>query len=111
MRQHGNTYEQLREAKALLELPDQASMDDIRRGYHRLLKRWHPDVVAADRELCQQKTAALNRAYATLRAYCQRYRFSFSREEAQQNMPAEEWWRERFGVAPVWQDDDRAAKP
>jgi len=35
-------YQKIYEARKLLELPERATMDEIKTGYRNLIKKWHP---------------------------------------------------------------------
>jgi DnaJ-class molecular chaperone len=50
---------------AILEVPRDASEDDIRTSYRRLARRHHPDVNPGDRE-AEERFKAVSRAYAVL---------------------------------------------
>jgi hypothetical protein len=34
--------------------------------------------------------------------YCENYRFSFSREEVEKYISADEFWAKKFGNDPIW---------
>ena len=38
-----NTYQELTEAREVLELPEQTTLKNIKSQYKKLLKKWHPD--------------------------------------------------------------------
>ncbi|MFZ7113584.1 MAG: J domain-containing protein [Desulfatiglandales bacterium] len=97
-------YDKITEARTLLELPEQATKKQIKANYRRLLRKWHPDSCREDKTLCQERTRAIIRAYNILADYCDNYNYSFSREEVKKYISQEEWWVERFGQGPVWND-------
>jgi len=42
--------------------------------------------------------------------YCEDYKFSFSKEEIEKYISADEFWEKRFGSDPIWgnyNDDER----
>ncbi len=98
------TYHEIMQARELLELPEQASWEDIKTRYRTLIKTWHPDQCKdeQDRVKYNEMTTKINAAYAVIRAYCTAYRFSFREEEIRTYMTKEEWWFERFGNDPLW---------
>lgn len=96
------SYQDILTARDLLQLPERASMQEIRQRYHTLLTRWHPDTCREDTTRCHEMTQQLNAAYAIIRTYCEQYRFSFSRAEIEQYMSPEDWWRDKFGNDPLW---------
>jgi len=38
-----NKYQEITEARALLELPERATIEEIKSNYRRLMRKWHPD--------------------------------------------------------------------
>ena len=96
-----NKYQQITEARKLLELPERATMEDIKRNYRNLINAWHPDRCPEGKETCTEMTAKIISAYRTIIDYCNSYQFSFSEEEVRYHLSDEEWWFERFGDAPL----------
>ncbi|OSM04382.1 putative heat shock protein DnaJ domain-containing protein [Magnetofaba australis IT-1] len=74
-----------------------ASLQEIDAAVKRLLKRWHPDLNPVDKaDLCNAKTREILEAQALLEAYCEKYRYSFERQEVEKYLPPDEWWVKRF---------------
>lgn len=96
------TYKELAEAKKVLQLPDRASMKEIRALYKNLLKRWHPDTCTGDKQKCNEMTHRIVTAYRTVRTYCDCYEYSFEDEELKLHLSKEEWWMDKFGEDPLW---------
>jgi DnaJ-class molecular chaperone len=97
-----NKYQEIEQARKLLELPERATMDEIKENYRSLLRKWHPDKKKGSKKRCTEMTVKIVAAYRTLIDYCSHYRFSFSEDEVRQHLSNEEWWLERFGDDPVW---------
>ena len=95
-------FEQITEARKLLELPERASMEEIKANYRNLMRQWHPDISKETKEKCSAVTAKIIAAYDIISEYCSHYKFSFSKEEVRLNSSEEEWWLERFGNDPFW---------
>lgn len=95
-------YEEISNARATLELPERATIAQIRANYKKLLNVWHPDKCSDDIERCTEMTRKIMVAYKTIVAYCEQYSFSFSREEVANYLSEEELWMERFGNDPLW---------
>lgn len=96
------TYQQITEARKLLELPEQASLAEIKANYRKLLRKHHPDGSSKNKAERNEMTTRLTLAYKTIITYCNQYKFSFSKEEIQKYLPTEEWWFDRFGDDPLW---------
>ena len=50
----------------LLGVKPNASMDEIKRAYHKLMRKYHPDTSDLPREEATQKSSEINQAYRTL---------------------------------------------
>ena len=103
-------YEQIHAARIILELPEQATMEEIKSSYRILIQKWHPDKCQANREKCKEMTTKIIAAYRIINEYCKHYKFSFSKEEVNKYLSAEEWWFERFGKNPLWGEDQKNIK-
>ncbi|GAK56830.1 heat shock protein DnaJ domain protein [Candidatus Vecturithrix granuli] len=97
-----NTYHELTDARAVLELPEQTTLTDIKAQYRKLLKQWHPDTCPEPPEQCHEMTRKIIAAYTRIMAYCNSYKISFTQETVHDYLSPEEWWMERFGDDPVW---------
>ncbi|MEJ2700459.1 MAG: J domain-containing protein [Desulfuromonadales bacterium] len=92
------TIAELHQALRIFNLPDRASLKEIKARHRALAKRCHPDTgQAADSDRLRQ----VNAAYRTLLEYCSEYRFSFSREEFFEQNP-EERLRQQFAQDAYW---------
>jgi DnaJ-class molecular chaperone len=96
------TAKEIAEAKAVLRLPERATMAEIKASYRQLLNQWHPDKGQGDPAACQEMTMKITAAYKVIMLYCSQYRYSFTEEEIERHASAEEWWTERFGQDPLW---------
>jgi DnaJ-class molecular chaperone len=97
-----DSYQKITEARRVLELPETATAESIKKNYRRLLARWHPDTCLEQEEICNEMTRNIIAAYATLMEYCRHYQYSFREESIKRHLSSEEWWFERFGVDPIW---------
>ncbi len=95
-------YQEINAAREILQLPETATMTEIKAGYRRLLTEWHPDKGGKDPEKCAEMTRRIISAYETLLDYCRHYRYAFSEEAVKRHQSPEEWWFERFGNDPLW---------
>jgi hypothetical protein len=95
-------YREITDARRLLELPERATMAEIKTHYRKLMRYWHPDMCKETEQKCREMTARISAAYSVIIEYCDHYRFSFSREAVRENLSEEEWMVERFDKDPVW---------
>ncbi len=99
-----DSYQKITAARRVLELPETATAELIKKNYRRLLAKWHPDKCLEKAEICNQMTRKIIAAYAVLTEYCQQYQYSFSEKSVKRHQSSEEWWFERFGIDPFWGD-------
>ena len=99
-------YEKILEARKILELPEAATMEEIKDSYRRLIKKWHPDRCVEEKEACLEMTNKIISAYKVILNYCRNYKFSFSQKEVEKYITGEEWWMRQFGQGPVWEKYD-----
>ncbi len=62
-------FEVVEEARRLLELPEEASFEEIQKAYYALSHRYHPDTPHGD----EQKMKKINQAFSVLENYCASY--------------------------------------
>lgn len=97
-----NTFERVEKARIILELPEQATLKEIKKNHKRLLKKWHPDHCQEEPRQCQEMAIRINEAYSIICTYLEKYKFSFARDEVEKYSTDEEWWVNRFGDDPLW---------
>ena len=90
-------FEQLDWARKQLELPEIASINQIKEKYRELSKKWHPDHCKDNPAECHRMQQRLNTAYDTLMNYCNSFQYSFMREDVERFPTGEDFWWERFG--------------
>jgi len=95
-------YQDIIEAKELLNLPERVSMEEIKSNYRQLIMQWHPDKCNDNDDKCNEMTKKLTAAYKIVILYCNQYKYSFAKEEIKRYLSAEYWWFERFGNDPLW---------
>ncbi|PIS29828.1 molecular chaperone DnaJ [Candidatus Saganbacteria bacterium CG08_land_8_20_14_0_20_45_16] len=93
----------LKNACQVLELGETATLDEIKRSYRALSRKWHPDrCQEKDKQACHEKMKEINRAYEIIMKYLENYHYSFDQENGDQENKLESFWRERFGGDPMW---------
>lgn len=71
-----NPIEEIEEALEVLSLPNFISKEDIKKQYHFLAKKYHPDVGGKE-----EKMEKINSSYKILIEYIETFRYSFDKEE------------------------------
>ncbi len=99
-------WQAIEEAAHLLELGETATLGEIKRAYHRLSKRYHPDVAQERSATGERQMYRLTAAYELLKGHCETFRFPLQapEEEAYDLYDPQQWWQARFGQDPVWSD-------
>jgi DnaJ-class molecular chaperone len=95
-------YEEITKARQILGLYEFATLKDIKTRYKELLKEWHPDLCKENEEIYKGKTIEIINAFKTIMEYCENYKFSFSEQEIEKYISADEFWEKRFGSDPIW---------
>jgi hypothetical protein len=92
------TYEELKQALAVFDIQERATLHEIARRHRNLVKLHHPDRGGVN-DL--EPIRRINEAYALIRSYIEGYSFSFTEEEFYSQNP-EELMRRRFMDDPLW---------
>ena len=95
-------FETINKARSILQLPERATMAQIKEQYRYLIKQWHPDHCKDNPEICEEKARSITDAYRVILDYCNSYRYSFERDEVEKYLSEDEWWHQRFGSDPMW---------
>jgi DnaJ-class molecular chaperone len=89
-------------ARKILDLPESATLDQIKKNFTQLIKKWHPDKNLSETELAESKTREIIHAYKVIKQYCEEYHFSFRRQEVDKYLSDRERWIKQFGNDAVW---------
>ena len=87
-----NRYQEITEARKLLELPETATMEEIKAQFRELMNRWHPDKCNEDTERCKEMSRKIIAAYEIIVEYCKHYNYSFTKKEMAKYLSGQEWW-------------------
>ncbi|MCD6413536.1 MAG: DnaJ domain-containing protein [Elusimicrobia bacterium] len=82
----------LKEARSLLKLPEEASLNEIRNAYRRLAKKYHPDRCPdSDKRKCEERIKKINKAYETVLGFCAEYKFPLCDSETPKQKKRKEY--------------------
>ena len=95
-------FEQITRARKILDLPETATLEQIKKNFNHLIKKWHPDKNTADPEHAETKTREIISAHKIIMQYCDQYQYSFSRQEVEKYLSDQERWHKQFGCDPIW---------
>jgi len=79
-------FTQIDNARKLLGLGEDASLEEIRDVYRNLALKYHPDrCKEPDKKLCEEKFKRITHAKDLIANYCANYRFSFKEADVKKN--------------------------
>lgn len=94
-------WQEVMAARKLLELPEQATLSEIKKAYRRMSKKYHPDTSGQQGAGADISMDEIIEAYQVLLDYCTNYSFPLVIAD-DENLEAEDWWLDRFGQDPLW---------
>ncbi len=94
----------LQQAVKLLGFSNKASLMDIGKRYHELVREWHPDVSEHEPDESHMMMIRYKEAYEILVDYCMNYQVTFTDEGDNKRHISRsiEYWKEHFGEEPIW---------
>ncbi len=95
-------YEEIEKAVNVLDLPEKATIKQIKGRYRKLIAKWHPDKCKEDSKKCKEMSQKIIEAYKIIMNYCNNFEYSFRKEDIKKEMEYEELWAEQFGNDPIW---------
>ena len=96
-------YKELKEAKEILRLGESGTLEDVKRKYRELVKKYHPDKCPDQNKIkCSEMFQKINKAYNTIIEYCKNYKFPFNDNEFRKYSDDDEWWMKHFGDDQHW---------
>jgi len=79
-------YKQVDEARRLLGLEEDASLEKIKAVYRNLALEYHPDRCKdSEKKRCEEKFKQINHARDIIMSYCANYKFSFKEPDVKKN--------------------------
>jgi len=80
-------FQQVDRARKILELGEDATLEEIKDAYRRLSLQYHPDRCREkEKKRCEEMMKEINRAKDIIMAYCTGYRFSFKEKDVKKNV-------------------------
>jgi curved DNA-binding protein CbpA len=85
------SFEEIDEARRLLELGEVSTLKEIKTVYRRKASRYHPDKCASGTiSESEEMMKRLNQAYKLLQDFCNNYRYTFREEDVARTYADEE---------------------
>ncbi len=94
----------IQQSAKLLGFSEKASLMEIRKRYHELVREWHPDVSAHEPDVTHEMMIRYKEAYEILVDYCMIYPITFT-DEGNTNRHISlsmRYWQEHFRDDPIW---------
>ena len=86
-------FKDINEARKLLGLNKEASLEEIKNTYHKLSLKYHPDRCKDhDKKDCQETFKRISHAADILMRYCAGYRYSFREKDVKRNSISKEYY-------------------
>jgi len=87
-------FEQIDKARRILKLEECATLEEIKKAYKELAKKYHPDTCkASNKAKCEEKFKEINWAYQLLLKYCQNYKYSFKKEDVEKQKISPQYYQ------------------
>ena len=84
------TFQDIDDARKILDLQKTASIEDVKNNYRRLLLEFHPDRHnnSPDKKIFEEKSKEINNAYKIIMNYCMKYPISFDADKSRMRKTA-----------------------
>jgi len=80
-------FKQIDEARKILGLDEEASIEEIKEAFRDLSLKYHPDrCKEQDKKNCEEMIKKINQAKEIILAYCANYRYSFKEKDVKRNI-------------------------
>jgi DnaJ-class molecular chaperone len=84
-------FKQVDEARKILGLDEEASIEEIKDAFRNLALKYHPDRCKdKDKKHCEEMFKKINHAKDIIESYCVDYRYSFKEKEVKKNTMSKE---------------------
>ncbi|MBN2014965.1 MAG: DnaJ domain-containing protein [Candidatus Altiarchaeota archaeon] len=77
-------FRRINEARKTLGLGESATLEEIKKSYRELVKKYHPDKYSkVKKKRSEKQMKEVNEAYEFIMEYCGSYRYSFTEKEVE----------------------------
>ncbi|MBN1526416.1 MAG: DnaJ domain-containing protein [Candidatus Omnitrophica bacterium] len=99
-------FQQIDRARKILELGEDATMEEVKDAYRRLCLKYHPDRCGEkEKKHCEEMMKKVNHAKDVVMMYCAGYRFSFKEKDVKKNVMDREMYEHLKRFYDGWLGD------
>jgi len=99
-------FKQIDEARKILGLDEEASIEEIKEAFRDLSLKYHPDrCKEQDKKHCEEMIKKINQAKEIILAYCANYRYSFKEKDVKRNILDKETYQHLKRFFDGWWGD------
>ena len=99
-------FKQIDEARKLLGLDENATLEEIKQAYRKLTLKYHPDRCRDEKKKeSEEMSKKINNAKDILLSYCAGYRYSFQERDVKRNTMNKEYYEHLKRFYDGWWDD------
>jgi len=99
-------FKQIDEARRLLGLDGNATLQEIKQAYRELNLKYHPDRCKDKKKKeCEEMSKRINNAKDILFSYCAGYRYSFKEGDVKRNTMSKEYYEHLKRFYDGWWDN------
>ncbi|MFC1645829.1 DnaJ domain-containing protein [Candidatus Omnitrophota bacterium] len=87
-------FKQIDEARQILGLEEDVTLEEIKKTYRKLSFKYHPDKCKDDKKKeCEEAFKKISNANELLMSYCAGYRYSFKEKDVKRNTMDREFYK------------------
>lgn len=99
-------FKQIDEARKILGLAEEASMEEIKEAFRSLSLKYHPDRCKdQDKKHCEEMFKKINQAKDILLNYCANYKYSFKEKDVKKQVLDKQLYEHLKRFYDGWWDD------
>lgn len=96
-------FKDIEKSRKLLELPEEATMKEIKNAYRKLAVKYHPDTCKeSNKKHCAEMFRKITESYEIISNYIVNYKISFRKEEVRKNLDEEKLYEYMKGFYDDW---------